>query len=165
MYLYIYKEPFSFWKIISCLLVILGVALIEYKYSKLSMGRSYISKGFLFLILARLFWALGFLFVPFIQSLGVLLFSLILEGMVFVVSCACYLLGKQRIPLVKWRMKEKMPIIWVIGILSIFVQIALNVSLVNIPIIILAFLNLISPLVALLFFRFYLKESVLTVFN
>lgn len=155
----LYNEPLTNGKIIACICIILGVVLIEYKL--LSRGTKMSnSKGLMFMILARIFWALGFLFMPFIQGLGILLFALILEGMVFVVSSLCYVFDKHKVPLRKWNIKPIMKPIVILAIMAILVQISINISMVNIPIVLIAFLNLVSPTVSLLLSKYYLKESI-----
>lgn len=156
---FVYKEPFSTTKILACLLVVAGVILIEFQLVGINR-KSSSAKGLIFMILARLFWAIGLLFVPFIQSLGVLLFSLVLETMVFIVSAICYLLDKDRVRVGQIHLRNIIVSIGVLSILAIVVQLALNISLVNIPIILVAFLNLVAPTVSLLLSRFYLKECV-----
>jgi drug/metabolite transporter (DMT)-like permease len=143
-------------KIMAMFIVLIGITLIEMVF--ITKNKS-ISKGFKYIIVARLCWSVGFLFVPYIKIFGVLLFSIILECTVFATNIVYYLLSNNKKSIAHWNIK---PILWqiiLIAIIGIIGDIGNNFAKQQIPIVLLAFLGLLTPIITLSFSYLYLKEK------
>jgi drug/metabolite transporter (DMT)-like permease len=144
-------------KLISILVVLIGISLIEYNYYK---NNNRLSKGFVYIILARFCWSVGFLFVPYIIEFGVLLFTFILEAVVLITNLLYYLLYS-------YKMQQKVNInfginfkqILFIAVLGLIGDFGNSVAKLNIPIILLALIGLLNPIIILLFSKHYLREQ------
>jgi len=155
-----FKETFSGQKIASVLFVLAGVALIEYRLLSKQHAQMAAGKGLMFVVAARICWAIGFMAVPQIEAMGILGFSLLQELTVLFWSGILFIL--QRIPAqqITQEVKKNGGILITIGILGALIQIALNISLTEVPIVLLPFLNLLTPILILILARSYLKERI-----
>lgn len=153
---FLYKENISVPKIICILLIVMGVFMLERSTSEKRTG--IITKGLFYILLARICWSVGLLFIPLIKALGVLLFSLIMESVVLLLSIIIYLFKYRSIRIQKWNAKSIMKPIVLIGILGIAGEILANISRANLPVILLALLSLSTPITVLLLAQWKLHE-------
>ncbi|MEZ4786332.1 MAG: DMT family transporter [Flavobacterium haoranii] len=151
---YFYNEPLSISKIALGMLILIGIALIE-KSQKIKNEK--LSRGLIYSILSRIFWATGFLFVPFINKLGVLLFCSILEAVVFIMSLLLYIFSKKEvIHVANNKIKQEILLLVLLGTIGTF---SLNFAIVTTKsIFVFAFLGLIEPIVGLITSKVYHKE-------
>lgn len=84
---FLYDEEISTLKVILCIVVLIGVNLIERSGKR---STTFISKGLLYSLLSKLFWATVYLYVPFIEKLGPVLFCVVLEFVVCSLSIALF---------------------------------------------------------------------------
>ncbi len=152
---FFYHEEITILKILSCALILLAVFFIE-KTQELKKGK--VSKGLFYTILSRIFWSSAFFFVPFIESLGVLLFCAVLEFTVFALSVVLFLLNPIKINFNNINRNIKIEIILLV-VLGVVGTLSLNFAIVNVSIIIFAFMGLIEPIIGLLISRFYYNEK------
>ena len=152
---YFYNEPLSISKIALGMLILIGITLIE-KSQK--VGDNKLSRGLIYSILSRVFWATGFLFVPFINKLGVLLFCTILEAVVFSLSLLLYVFSKKEvIHVANNKIKQEILLLILLGTIGTF---SLNFAIVTTKsIFVFAFLGLIEPIVGLITSKVYHKEK------
>lgn len=157
---FFYHESFSAQKLASVFLILTGVTLIEHRllYQQRAQGVS--SKGLVFIVLARICWAIGFMAVPQIQAMGILAFSILQELTVLLWSSVLFV--AQRLPrqMMVQELRQNSGILLTIGAIGALIQIALNISLTEVPIVLLPFLNLLTPLLILALARAYLKERI-----
>lgn len=152
---FVYHEEISILKTTSCVLIFIGISLIEKSINKKTEP---ISKGLIYTFLSRLFWATGFLFIPYINKLGVLLFCSVLEGVVFVMSLILYIISKKEaIQNVNSKIKKEIIILILLGSIGTF---CFNFAIITTKsIIIFAFLGLIEPIVGLIISKLYHHEE------
>ena len=152
---FFYHEKISVFKIFACLLILIAIFFIE-KTNKSKSEK--ISKGLYFTFLSRVFWSSAFFFVPFIEKLGVLLFCTILEFTVFILSVIIFLLNPKRINFKKINSNIKVEMIMLV-VLGIIGTLSLNYAIINVSIIIFAFMGLIEPVIGLIISRVYHFEK------
>lgn len=152
---FFYNEQVSALKIGLGILIIIGISLIE-KATKRKKEK--ISKGLIYSFLSRLFWATGFLFVPYINKIGVLLFCSVLEAVVFSMSLLLYLFSKKEtIKITNNKITKEIVFLIVLGTIGTF---SLNFAIITTKsIVVFAFLGLIEPIVGLITSKFYHKEQ------
>ena len=152
---FVYHEEISLLKIVLCLTVLVGVSFIEASGAKRS---SFLSKGLLYTVLAKIFWATSYLYVPFITKLGPVLFCAVLEFTVFALSCMLLLISPKKIKVgsISPRTRYEMLLLVVLGTLGTF---CLNFALANMSIILFAVIGLIEPVLGLLISKMYHREN------
>ncbi len=152
---FLYGEEISPLKICLCILVLIGVSLIEFSGRR---QRFTISKGLLYSILCKIFWATAYLYVPFINKLGPVLFCLILEFTVCTMSILLFGRKPTKIDLknISRQTKNEIGLLIVLGTLGTF---CLNFALANISIILFAVIGLIEPVIGLMISKLYHKEK------
>lgn len=152
---FFYHEKISLLKIFICILILIAIFLIE---KTIKNKPKKMSKGLIFTILSRFFWASAFFFVPFIESLGILLFCAVLEFTVFALSIVLYLFNPIKINFnnIDRNIKIEMILLVVLGVVG---TLSLNYAIVNVSVIIFAFMGLIEPIIGLLISRFYHNEK------
>lgn len=153
---FVYHESVSLSKIIFCILLIISISVIE-KATKTEKTK--LSKGLIYTTLSRLFWSSAFLFVPFIEKLGALLFCTILEFTVCVMSILLFLFSNQKFRFKKPTAKTRKELFFLV-LLGLIGTFSLNFAIVKTNIIVFAFLGLIEPVVGLIISRIYHREKV-----
>jgi len=151
---FFYGEEISALKIILCVVVLLGVSLIEASGRKNS---SFLSKGLLYTVLAKIFWSTAYFYVPFIDKLGPVLFCAVLEFTVFTLSCILLFFNPTKIDLknISLTTKKEIGLLIFLGTLGTF---CLNFALANMSIILFAIIGLIEPVLGLMISKLYHKE-------
>ena len=151
---FLYDEEISTVKIIMCIIVLIGVTFIE---RAARIGSAVMSKGLMYSILCKLFWGTSYLFVPFIDKLGPILFCVVLEFIVCTLSCLLLIGSRSKFPshTVSRRTKFEIGILVVLGTGGTF---CLNFALANISILLFATLALIEPILGLIISKIYHKE-------
>ncbi|MBS1589533.1 MAG: DMT family transporter [Bacteroidetes bacterium] len=152
----VYKEPFTLQKLICTLIILSGIAILEKQF--LLQKNKGISKGLMFVFLARLCWSVGYLFVPYIRGLGVLLFSFVVESVVCAWSIMLYQFDKNKMGIRNWKVKPIFNNILIIALIGIIAEASANMAKNDIPIVLLAFLGLIQPVTTLVFSKLYVGE-------
>lgn len=153
--IFFYGETISLQKGIACVAILLAVSLIE---KSVKVEPNPISKGLIYSILSRLFWATGLLFVPFIQKLGILLFCTILEAVIFSMSLILYFLQREKTKIIiNPKTRNEVAVLVILGTIGTF---CLNFAITQTSIIIFAFLGLIEPIIGLIVAIFYYKEKI-----
>ena len=152
---YVYGEEISVLKVVLCIAVLIAVWLID------STGRTksnWFSKGLLFTVLSKVFWASAYFYVPFINKLGPTLFCVVLEVTVCTLSILLYLSKPTKVDLkkVSSRTKYEVGLLIILGTAGTF---CLNFALGNISIILFAIIGLIEPIIGLLISKLYHKET------
>jgi drug/metabolite transporter (DMT)-like permease len=152
---FVYNEHISVAKIITCLFIIIAISLIE---KSIKTEKVTISKGLIYTFLSRFFWSSAFLFVPFINKLGILLFCSILEAVVFLMSIILYIFSnKETMQKITHKTKKEIILLILLGTIGTF---CLNFAVSTTKsIIIFAFLGLIEPIVGLVVSKFYHNEK------
>lgn len=152
---FVYHEQISYTKMITCLLILIGISLIE---KSVKTEKEPLSKGLIYTFLSRLFWSSAFLFIPYINKLGILLFCSILEATVFSMSTILYIFSKKElVNKITTRIKKEIIFLILLGTIGTF---CLNFAIITTKSIILfAFLGLIEPFVGLIVSKFYHKEK------
>lgn len=153
---FFYGEEISALKIFLCIVVLIGVSLIE--MSGRTSKRSFLSKGLLYTVLAKIFWSTAYFYVPFIDKLGPVLFCAVLEFTVCTLSCILFLMNPTKIDFknITPTTKKEIGLLIFLGTLGTF---CLNFALANMSIILFAIIGLIEPVLGLLISKFYHKES------
>lgn len=151
---FLYDEEISALKILMCIIVLIGVTFIE---RAARIGSAVMSKGLMYSILCKLFWGTSYLFVPFIDKLGPILFCVVLEFIVCTLSCLLLLASRSKFPshTVSRRTKFEIGILVVLGTGGTF---CLNFALANISILLFATLALIEPILGLIISKIYHRE-------
>ena len=151
---FLYDEEISPLKIFMCIVVLIGVTLIE---RAARIGSSGISKGLLYSILSKIFWGTAYLYVPFIEKLGPVLFCVVLEFVVFTMSCLLLLGSRSKFPthIITRRTKLELSILVLLGTGGTF---CLNFALASISILLFAALALIEPILGLIISKLYHRE-------
>ncbi|QFG53422.1 DMT family transporter [Chryseobacterium sp.] len=151
---FLYDEEISALKIGMCIIVLIGVTFIE---RAARIGSAVMSKGLMYSILCKLFWGTSYLFVPFIDKLGPILFCVVLEFIVCTLSCLLLLASRSKFPshTVSRRTKFEIGILVVLGTGGTF---CLNFALANISILLFATLALIEPILGLIISKIYHRE-------
>lgn len=152
---FFYGEEISALKVFLCVVVLVGVSLIEFSAKKNS---TLLSKGLLYTVLAKIFWSSAYFYVPFIDKLGAVLFCVVLEFTVCTLSIFLYILTKPTqfiISNVSSRTKKEVGLLILLGTLGTF---CLNFALANMSIILFAVIGLIEPVIGLLITKVYHKE-------
>ncbi len=151
---FLYDEEISALKIVMCIIVLIGVTFIE---RAARIGSAVMSKGLMYSILCKLFWGTSYLFVPFIDKLGPILFCVVLEFIVCTLSCLLLLASRSKFPshTVSRRTKFEIGILVVLGTGGTF---CLNFALANISILLFATLALIEPILGLIISKIYHRE-------
>ena len=151
---FLYDEEISALKIVMCIIVLIGVTFIE---RAARIGSAVMSKGLMYSILCKLFWGTSYLFVPFIDKLGPILFCVVLEFIVCTLSCLLLLASRSKFPShrVSRRTKFEIGILVVLGTGGTF---CLNFALANISILLFATLALIEPILGLIISKIYHRE-------
>lgn len=152
---FVYHEQISYIKMITCLLILIGISLIE---KSVKTEKEPLSKGLIYTFLSRLFWSSAFLFIPYINKLGILLFCSILEATVFSMSTFLYIFSKKEPGNnITTRIKKEIIFLILLGTIGTF---CLNFAIITTKSIILfAFLGLVEPFVGLIVSKFYHKEK------
>ncbi len=152
---FVYDEEVSFLKLALCFAVLVAVTLIEISGRKSTVV---LSKGLMYTILCKVFWATAYLYVPFIHKLGPMLFCVVLEMTVCVVSCLLFLYKptKIEVKLITSRTKYEIVLLIMLGTLGTF---CLNFALSYISIVLFAVIGLIEPLIGLKISKLYHKET------
>lgn len=152
---FLYDEEISTVKIIMCIIVLIGVTFIE---RAARIGSAVMSKGLMYSILCKLFWGTSYLFVPFIDKLGPILFCVVLEFIVCTLSCLLLIGSRSKFSshTVSRRTKFEIGILVVLGTGGTF---CLNFALANISILLFATLALIEPILGLIISKIYHKEK------
>jgi drug/metabolite transporter (DMT)-like permease len=153
---FVYKESISVYKIGLCVLLFISISLIE---KAIKSEKEKISNGLIYTTLSRVFWSTAFLFVPFIEKLGAVLFCAVLEFTVFAMSVLLFIISKQKIHFRKptSKVQKEMILLVLLGIVGTF---SLNFAIIKTNIIVFAFLGLIEPVVGLLISRIYHQERI-----
>jgi len=151
---FLYDEEISALKIVMCIIVLIGVTFIE---RAARIGSAVMSKGLMYSILCKLFWGTSYLFVPFIDKLGPILFCVVLEFIVCTLSCLLLLASRSKFTshTVSRRTKFEIGILVVLGTGGTF---CLNFALANISILLFATLALIEPILGLIISKIYHRE-------
>lgn len=151
---FLYDEEISALKIGMCIIVLIGVTFIE---RAARIGSAVMSKGLMYSILCKLFWGTSYLFVPFIDKLGPILFCVVLEFIVCTLSCLLLLASRSKFPshTVSRRTKFEIGILVLLGTGGTF---CLNFALANISILLFATLALIEPILGLIISKIYHRE-------
>lgn len=151
---FVYDEEISPLKIMMCIVVLIGVSLVDSAGQKRS---TIISKGLIYSILCKIFWSAAYLYVPFINKLGPILFCVILEFTVCTMSVALYSLKPKRIDIsaISSRTKKEVLLLILLGTLG---TLCLNFALANISIVMFAIIGLIEPVIGLTISKLYHKE-------
>lgn len=152
---FVYNEDVSTLKIFLCLLLITSVTIIE---KAAGITKKSISKGFIYTFLSRMFWATGFLFIPFIKELGALLFCSILEITVCTMSILLLLFSKESFKFKKPSLQTSKEVFFLV-VLGTTGTFCLNFSIVKTGVVVFAFLGLIEPILGLMISKIYLKEQ------
>lgn len=152
---FIYQEHISTAKIITCIFILIGISLIE---KSIKTEKEPISKGLVYTFLSRFFWSSAFLFIPYINKLGILLFCSILEAVVFSMSVILYVFSnKETIQKITSKTKKEILLLILLGTIGTF---CLNFAVSTTKsIIVFAFLGLIEPIVGLIVAKFYHNEK------
>ncbi|MBH1960710.1 MAG: DMT family transporter [Flavobacteriia bacterium] len=152
---FVYNEELSALKIILSIAVLAGVWLID---SAARQQSAIISKGLIFTILSKIFWASAYFYVPFINKLGPMLFCVVLEITVCALSCLLYLSKPTKVDLknISRRTKYELGLLIILGTTGTF---CLNFALGSISIILFAIIGLIEPVIGLGISKIYHKES------
>lgn len=153
---FLYDEEISNLKIFLCIIVLIGVTLIE-RAARIGPN-TVISKGLLYSILSKIFWGTAYLYVPFLDTLGPILFCVVLEFVVFTMSCLLLLGSRGKFPThkISRRTRFEIGILVVLGTGGTF---CLNFALANISILLFATLALIEPILGLIISKIYHKEK------
>lgn len=151
---FLYGEEISALKIFLCIVALIGVSLIEVSDSKKA---SFLSKGLLYTVLAKIFWSTAYLYVPFIEKLGPVLFCAVLEFTVFSLSFVLFFFDPAKLNLrnISSTTKKEIGLLIFLGTLGTF---CLNFALANMSIILFAIIGLIEPILGLLISKLYHKE-------
>lgn len=151
---FLYGEEISALKIFLCIVVLIGVSLIEVSDRKKA---SFLSKGLLYTVLAKIFWSTAYLYVPFIEKLGPVLFCAVLEFTVFSLSFVLFFFDPAKLNLrnISSTTKKEIGLLIFLGTLGTF---CLNFALANMSIILFAIIGLIEPILGLLISKLYHKE-------
>lgn len=151
---FLYGEEISALKIFLCIVVLIGVSLIEVSDRKKA---SILSKGLLYTVLAKIFWSTAYFYVPFIEKLGPVLFCAVLEFTVFSLSFVLFFFDPAKLNLrnVSSTTKKEIGLLIFLGTLGTF---CLNFALANMSIILFAIIGLIEPILGLLISKLYHKE-------
>lgn len=151
---FLYGEEISALKIFLCIVVLIGVSLIEVSARKKA---SFLSKGLLYTVLAKIFWSTAYLYVPFIEKLGPVLFCAVLEFTVFSLSFVLFFFDPAKLNLrnISSTTKKEIGLLIFLGTLGTF---CLNFALANMSIILFAIIGLIEPILGLLISKLYHKE-------
>ncbi|UJF29664.1 DMT family transporter [Kaistella sp. 97-N-M2] len=151
---FLYGEEISALKIFLCIVVLIGVSLIEVSARKKA---SFLSKGLLYTVLAKIFWSTAYLYVPFIEKLGPVLFCAVLEFTVFSLSFVLFFFDPAKLNLrnISSTTKKEIGLLIFLGTLGTF---CLNFALANMSIILFAIIGLIEPILGLLISKLYQKE-------
>lgn len=158
--IFLYQEDVSLTKIICILLVMIGVIILDNKTQEKKSGL--MTRGLLYIILARIFWSAGLFFIPSIKALGVILFSLIMEAVVLLLSISFLFIEKQQFQFNTILSKSIFKPVVIIGTLGIAAVILSNISKDQLPVMLIALLSLTSPITVLLFSRWNLNEKLTT---
>ncbi len=152
---YVYDEEVSLLKVALCFAVLVAVSLIEISGRKSSVV---LSKGLIYTILCKIFWATAYFYVPFIHKLGPMLFCAVLEMTVCLMSGLLFLYRPTKIELkrITNRTKYEVGLLIMLGTLGTF---CLNFALANISIVLFAVIGLIEPLIGLTISKLYHKET------
>lgn len=155
---FVYHEKIGLEKIIVCIVLLVAVFFVE---KSVKANSKKISKGLIYTVLSRIFWATSFLFIPFIHKLGVLLFCSILELAVFLMSIILYFYSINNITSAKINLSKKTKYeILALIILGTIGTFCLNFAIANISIITFALLTLVEPVVGLIVSKIYHKEEI-----
>ncbi len=151
---FLYGEEISALKIFLCIVVLIGVSLIEVSARK---KESFLSKGLLYTVLAKIFWSTAYFYVPFIEKLGPVLFCAVLEFTVFSLSFVLFFFDPAKLNLrnISSTTKKEIGLLIFLGTLGTF---CLNFALANMSIILFAIIGLIEPILGLLISKLYHKE-------
>lgn len=151
---FLYGEEISALKIFLCIVVLIGVSLIEVSDRKKA---SFLSKGLLYTVLAKIFWSIAYFYVPFIEKLGPVLFCAVLEFTVFSLSFVLFFFDPAKLNLrnISSTTKKEIGLLIFLGTLGTF---CLNFALANMSIILFAIIGLIEPILGLLISKLYHKE-------
>lgn len=151
---FLYGEEISALKIFLCIMVLIGVSLIEVSDRKKA---SFLSKGLLYTVLAKIFWSTAYFYVPFIEKLGPVLFCAVLEFTVFSLSFVLFFFDPAKLNLrnISSTTKKEIGLLIFLGTLGTF---CLNFALANMSIILFAIIGLIEPILGLLISKLYHKE-------
>lgn len=151
---FLYGEEISALKIFLCIVVLIGVSLIEFSARKKA---SFLSKGLLYTVLAKIFWSTAYFYVPFIEKLGPVLFCAVLEFTVFSLSFVLFFFDPAKLNLrkISSTTKKEIGLLIFLGTLGTF---CLNFALANMSIILFAIIGLIEPILGLLISKLYHKE-------
>ncbi len=147
-------------KVIAMLFVIVGIFLLEYIYF---IKNKKLSKGLFYSILARVCWSFGYLFVPFIQSFGILVFTMLLESVVLCTNIIYLIFSKEKISLSHVQIKKVIAPLFIVAILGIVGELGNNFAKASMPIVLIAFIGLITPVVSLILSKVILKEQISTI--
>lgn len=152
---FFYGEEISPLKILLCVVVLIGVSLIEASGRKSS---TFLSKGLLYTVLAKIFWFTAYFYVPFIDKLGPVLFCAVLELTVFSLSVILFFFNPTKINIknITSTTKKEIGLLIFLGTLGTF---CLNFALANMSIILFAIIGLIEPILGLMISKLYHKES------
>lgn len=152
---FLYDEEISPLKIFLCIVVLFGVSLIERSGAQRS---SLLSKGLLYTLLSKLFWGTAYLYVPFIEKLGPVLFCVVLEFVVCSLSCILFLTKPSKMVLsrISRRTKYEIALLVILGTAGTF---CLNFALANMSVVLFAIIGLIEPVIGLLISTLYHREQ------
>ncbi|ACU07744.1 hypothetical protein FIC_01296 [Flavobacteriaceae bacterium 3519-10] len=152
---FVYGEEISLLKVLMAIVVLIGVSMIEFSSQK---RPTIISKGLLYAILCKFFWGTAYLYVPFINKLGPILFCAILEFTVCTMSIILFLWKPTKIKVaeISSRTKYEVGLLILLGMVGTF---CLNFALANISIIMFAVIGLIEPIIGLVISKVYHKEK------
>lgn len=153
--IFVYNEALSTLKIVLSIAVLLAVWLID---SAERQKSTFLSKGLIFTVLSKIFWASAYFYVPFIQKLGPMLFCVVLELTVFTLSCLLYLSKPTKVDVksITRRTKYEVGLLVLLGTAGTF---CLNFALGTISIILFAIIGLIEPVIGLIISKLYHKET------
>lgn len=152
---FLYDEEISPLKMLMCIVVLVGVSLVDGIGQKRT---TVISKGLIYAILCKIFWSTSYFYVPFINKLGPILFCVILELTVCILSIGLFSLKPTKIQSsqVSSRTKKEIVLLILLGTLG---TLCLNFALANISIFLFAVIGLIEPVLGLTISKLYHKEN------
>lgn len=154
--IFVYHEVVGLQEWIFCGLLLASALTIE--GASFKFGQKVFSQGFIYCILALLFWSTSVLFKPLLQELGVILFSFILELSVLMMAIFLkFFSGQRKLERPDGRTLAYLLTIASFGFLGVL---GINVALEGLPISLLSIIGLIGPCTTLLISVLVLKEKV-----
>lgn len=153
---FVYNEKVSLSKIAFCIIIFFSISIIE---KAVKSEKEKISKGLIYTSMSRILWASAFLFIPFIEKLGALLFCSVLELTVCMMSLLLLFIKGQHLTIKKPSPKTQKEFSFLI-LLETIGTFSLNFALVKTSVIVFAFMGLIEPVIGLVISKLYHREEI-----